>query len=80
MTCQKCGHKLLLGVAYIEYVEPDQEPYEADEEIAKETIYTSIPLDVHYCEECEIIHDIWDDEGEHLIGHNNPIQPTEKRS
>lgn len=66
MPCEKCGHKLLLGRIIITDIVPDQEPYESDEEIEKDEIDCDIFLDVHYCENCEIIHDIWDDEEEHL--------------
>lgn len=68
MDCIKCGHKLLLGKVFIETIRPDDEPYESGENIDLEDIYISEQFLVHYCENCEIIHDIWDDEHKHLIG------------
>jgi len=66
--CKKCGNKLLLGKVWIESIHPDDEPYESGEEIEIDEIDFNESLLVHYCEKCEIIHDIWDDENVHLIG------------
>lgn len=66
--CIKCGHTLLLGVAHIEYIVPDQEPYEADKREEMDELYVYHTLNVHYCENCQMIHDIWSDEGRHLQG------------
>ena len=66
MSCKKCGHKLILGRAFVDYINPDPEPYESDQEVEIEDISFNDFLDVHYCEGCEIIHDIWDDSGKHI--------------
>ena len=68
MPCSKCGHKLILGSAWITDIEPDDEPYEADVEEDIDPTDCNICLELHYCPQCEIIHDIWDDDGKHLIG------------
>jgi len=61
MPCKKCGHNLILGKTFITTIEPDQEPYEADEVIEMDEIECNIFLQLHYCPACKIIHDIWDD-------------------
>ena len=68
MPCKNCGGKLLLGRADIIVIRPDPEPYEPDKEIHIDAFEPNISLDIHYCENCGIIHDIWDDENMHLIG------------
>jgi len=60
MSCKKCGHKLILGRVFVDYIIPDPEPYEPDQEVEIGDIPFNDFLDVHYCEGCEIIHDIWD--------------------
>ena len=68
MLCKKCGHKLILGKAWITEIEPDAEPYEADVEEEINIIDCNACFNLHYCPECQIIHDLWDDDREHLIG------------
>ena len=72
MSCKKCGHKLILGRAWVTEIEPDEEPYEADSEEDIDIPDCSMQLDVHYCPKCEIIHDIWDESGIQLIGNAQP--------
>lgn len=71
MGCIKCGGKLILGQVGIDLIEPDQEPYESGEIVEMEPIEIYASLHVHYCENCERIHDIWSDDGEHLIATTN---------
>jgi len=67
MPCSKCNHKLILARVSITEIDPDPEPYESGEHIGLNTIDCDIGLDLHYCPNCKIIHDIWDDDGKHLI-------------
>lgn len=69
MSCIKCGYKLMLAKTWITEIEPDSEPYEADIEEDVDDIELNVCFDLYYCPKCEIIHDIWDDERNHLIGH-----------
>lgn len=66
--CKQCGGKLILGKTYIEIIDPDQEPYEDGEREKLELIDCDICFNLHYCPNCEIIRDIWDDEKVHLTG------------
>ncbi len=68
MGCKKCGGRLLLGSVGIDSVQPDQEPYESGESVDMEAIDVFTSFEVHYCEKCKIIHDLWDDSEIHLIG------------
>ncbi len=43
--CKKCGHKLILGTAWITEIEPDSEPYESGVEEEIDTI----DCDVCFC-------------------------------
>jgi hypothetical protein len=65
--CKKCGHKLLAGTVFIETIRPIDEPYESGEHINIDDICLAEQFLVHYCEQCRILHDIWDDEQVHLI-------------
>ena len=61
--CPVCNNKTLLGRAYIEYIVPDQEPYESDKiEDIDEITGIGIPLDIHWCEACQKALDIEIDE------------------
>ena len=66
MACEKCGHKLILGRVWFPDIEPDDEPYESGERVEMDRIECDIFLDVHWCPQCEIMTDIWDDNGKHL--------------
>lgn len=67
MECPKCGNELLLGAVLIDTIYPHDEPYESGELVEVEEICVGEKFLVHYCENCNIIHDIWDDEQVHLI-------------
>lgn len=59
VICPKCGNKVLLGRCYIEYIIPDDEPYEADTyERIDEIDGISIPMDIHWCEVCNKVLDV----------------------
>ena len=61
MPCDKCKGKTILGKTYITYIDPDQEPFEADELVELDEIECDICIDVHYCPKCKTINDWWDD-------------------
>ncbi len=73
MACSKCGHKLILGSAWITEIEPDAEPYESGVEEEIDIIDCNISFNLHYCPKCQIIHDIWDDDNLHLP---QPVKST----
>ena len=63
ILCPVCNSKVLLGRCYIEYIVPDQEPYESDKiEDVEEITGIGIPLDIHWCENCQKALDIEPDE------------------
>jgi hypothetical protein len=66
--CSICEHKLILGKAWITEIEPDAEPYQAGVKKDMENIDCNVCLNLHYCPNCQIVHDLWDDDREHLIG------------
>jgi hypothetical protein len=79
MICPKCGNKVLLGMTYIEYILPDQEPYESDKIENIDEIYDiNIPVDVHWCENCQKLVDVEIDE-EYLITKTNKALKSENQ-
>ena len=65
MSKCKCGNKTILATAYINYFNPNAEPYEngIEEECGYEDgIPAEASVGIHWCPKCEEISDIWIEE------------------
>lgn len=61
MACSKCKGKLILGSAWITEIEPDEEPFEADEVIDLDPIDCNESIEVYWCPKCERLENAWVD-------------------
>jgi hypothetical protein len=70
LLCPECGNPVLLASGTLLEVNPDEEPYASGKlekpRSGEEYFQVSIPILVHFCENCNMTVDAWMEEYEHV--------------
>jgi hypothetical protein len=65
--CKKCGKVSILGSAFTQSFNTDEEPYKSGETQEQKEIETEIYINRFYCETCQGFVDIWISDSTNII-------------